>query len=189
MQRNAREDAMNGKTREQLIVELWEKIGADSLGAAKIGEIQQELGAGAPESPALIARVLADHGVRLQHPDILQSDINWRAGQMFALFSPEEVNFGTIADASSWIEKLDELQRRFEVERDAASQKRLRQFALRMKEEIELVAVSKRTRDDDRQLAQEVAQWLTVWLQNPQIFPDWLALRRATPEFQQRFAL
>jgi len=36
-------------------------------------------------------------------------------------------------------------------------------------------------------IAAEVAQWLTVWLQNPQIFTDWLALRRESAEFRERF--
>ena len=33
----------------------------------------------------------------------------------------------------------------------------------------------------------EVAQWLVVWLQNPQIFTEWLALRQNTAEFRERF--
>jgi hypothetical protein len=48
-----------------------------------------------------------------------------------------------------------------------------------MKSELELMT--------NPALAQELAQWLTVWLQNPQIFEDWLALRRATADFRERF--
>ena len=39
----------------------------------------------------------------------------------------------------------------------------------------------------NRELAREVAQWLTIWLQNPQIFGEWLSLRRSTADFQVRF--
>ena len=36
-------------------------------------------------------------------------------------------------------------------------------------------------------LAEEIAQWLTIWLQTPQIFSEWLSLRRSTADFQARF--
>ena len=55
------------------------------------------------------------------------------------------------------------------------------------KRELESVVASKRTSQTDRQLAREVGQWLTVWLQNPAIFDDWFELRRKTHEFIQLF--
>jgi len=44
-------------------------------------------------------------------------------------------------------------------------------------------------RVDDAQKAQlkEVSNWLTVWLQSPELFSDWLDLRRRSPEFRERF--
>ena len=36
-----------------------------------------------------------------------------------------------------------------------------------------------------RMEAREIAQWLTVWLQSPDIFEDWLSLRQRSPEFIQ----
>ena len=57
---------------------------------------------------------------------------------------------------------------------------RLRQAVRSLKTELESLAKSK-------PLAAEVAQWLTVWLQNPQIFTEWLTLRQNTAEFRERF--
>jgi hypothetical protein len=31
--------------------------------------------------------------------------------------------------------------------------------------------------------AQEMVQWLNIWMQNADIFPEWLSLRRRSPEF------
>ena len=56
----------------------------------------------------------------------------------------------------------------------------LRQAVRSLKSELD--PLSSRT-----QLAAEVAEWLTVWLQNPQIFAEWLDLRQNTAEFRQRF--
>jgi hypothetical protein len=33
----------------------------------------------------------------------------------------------------------------------------------------------------------EMAEWFTVWLNQPEIFADWLALRRRAPDFLTRF--
>ena len=62
-----------------------------------------------------------------------------------------------------------------------------RQAVLNLKRELEFVEASQRTGEKDRRLAREIHQWLTIWLQNPQIFDDWFALRRETAEFLQIF--
>jgi hypothetical protein len=38
-------------------------------------------------------------------------------------------------------------------------------------------------KDRPQRIAAEVAQWLTVWLQNPQIFAEWLSFATNTPNF------
>jgi hypothetical protein len=130
-----------------------------------------------PESPASIARTLADHGVTLRHPEILEADQRWRHARMTALFSPDELNIGTIEAATVLIQKIERL--RLEFGGDEGLIGSLRQSVRRMKGELELMR--------EQPLARELAQWLTVWLQNPQIFEEWLALRRSTAEFRQMF--
>ncbi len=165
--------------KKQVIIELWRETGKQSAGAAELELIQQRLPArfAASESPASIARTLADQGVLLRHPEVIEADLRWRRDRLNALFSTEELNFGTIEAATALIDKIERLHREFAE--DDAMLERLRQSVRRMKSELELMR--------NRSLAQELAQWLTVWLQNPAIFPEWLALRRATAEFQERF--
>lgn len=151
----------------------------ECAGAAEIDRIRQALvdrfGSQGRESPAAIARTLADNGVRLKHPEILETDVRWR--EAFALFTAEELNFASIDAALAWIEKLAALPQSTEC----------RGFVLQLKPELELVATSRQIPLPERLIAAEVAQWLTVWLQNPQIFTDWLALRRESAEFRERF--
>ncbi len=178
-------------TKEQLIVDVWKRTARDSVGASELALIQQALiecfGAGAPESPASIARTLADHGARLRHREILEFDVRWREHQVFGLFTPEELNFGTLSAASEWVEKLDALHRHFELEQDATGLKHLRQLVLQIKRELELVAKSEKAGDKNRRLAEEVVRWLTIWLHTPQIFGDWLSLRRRSSGFSELF--
>ena len=35
----------------------------------------------------------------------------------------------------------------------------------------------------------EIAEWLTVWLQTPKLFEQWLELRKRSPEFGKTFEL
>ena len=123
------------------------------------------------QSPASIARTQADRGAQLIHPDVLNADVIWRSAR---LFTAEELNFDTLAGALAWMEELPR-------------KNPPREPVLSLKRELELVAASSRTSDKDRELARELAQWLTVWLQTPQIFTDWLALRRETAEFRRLF--
>ena len=38
-----------------------------------------------------------------------------------------------------------------------------------------------------RELNNEIAQWLTVWLQTPEVFEHWVVLRQNAPEFIDKF--
>lgn len=125
-------------------------------------------------SPASQARALADRGGKLAHPEIINADVRWRSER---LFTAEELKFDTPAAAVAWMEKLG-------AETD---HERLRQPVLSLKRELELIVTSERTTQHDRQLAREIGQWLTIWLQNPQIFLDWFALRQNAVEFREQF--
>jgi len=161
-------------TREQFIVEVWSGLGRDVVGASELGLIGDAFleHFGSAISPASIARVLAEHGARLGHPEILQADTRWREEQ--SLFTAEELEFSSLDAALRFIDKVEHLRQQSE------NVERLRQAVRSLKLELESFAASNK-------LAAEVAQWLTVWLQNPQIFAEWLTFRQNTTEFRERF--
>jgi len=161
-------------TKEQFIVEVWEGLGKEVVGASELSLIEEAVveRLGSAASPASIARVLADHGAILGHPEILQADARWREKQ--SLFTADDLEFGNLEAAMKLINKIEHL------ESDPTMRESLRQSVRSLKAELDSLSSSK-------QLAAEVAQWLAVWLQNPQIFTEWLALRQNTPEFRDRF--
>lgn len=167
--------------RDQFILDWWTENGNEPAGAAELDQLQQALlesfGAQGRESPAAIARTLADNGVRLKHPEVLDADVRWRAREQATLLISEELNFTSIDAAIIYIEKLAAVPHGPE----------LRSFVLQLKAELESVAKSMRIPLPDRLIALEVAHWLTIWLQNPPIFSDWLVLRRESEEFRERF--
>jgi len=160
--------------RDEFIIEVWEAMDKEVVGAAELGAIEEAVVErfGSAASPALIARVLADHGARLGHPEILQADTRWREKQ--SLFTADDLEFGNLDAAIRLINKIEQLKG------DTTRRESLRQAVRSLKTELDSFAASK-------PLAAEVAQWLTVWLQNPPIFAEWLALRQNTAEFRERF--
>src|SRR5438093_11722625 len=87
-------------TKQDLILGVWTKSGSESAGAYELGLIQQALeqqfGRGAVESPASLARILADAGIPLRHSEVLEVDTSWRERHLHELFGPGELSFGTI---------------------------------------------------------------------------------------------
>jgi len=156
------------RTRELLIIDAWKPLDKEVVGASELESIRETIVErfGADASPASIARALADHGVPLGHPEILQADVRWREGNLF--FTPEDLTLETLEDATALMDKLESLE----------PGEQLYQQVRQLKSELELVPTW---------LGQEVAQWLTIWLQTPEIFGEWLELRRSTAEFRERF--
>src|SRR6185295_18188784 len=134
-------------TKEQLIVEVWERTGRDVVGAGDLSLIQNALVQrfGSVSSPASIARVLADHGARLGHPEILQADSCWRAQQH--LFTSDDLAFDTIDAAGAFIEKLQQL----------AQTQALRQSVQQIKQELDLLAKVPNLAENRRAVAREAA--------------------------------
>jgi hypothetical protein len=48
-----------------------------------------------------------------------------------------------------------------------------------------MIARNRRVDPSKRRQKQEVALWFRIWLETPEIFCDWLALRKKTEEFQK----
>lgn len=164
------------RTKELLIIDAWKPLDKEVVGASELESIRETIANrfGTDVSPASIARALADHGARLGHPEILQADVRWRESNL--VFTPEDLTFETLENATALMDKIDNLRRQLESDKPKLEQ--LYRQVRQLKSELELVPTS---------LGQELAQWLAIWLQNPQIFSDWLALRRDTAEFRAQF--
>jgi len=177
------------RTKHGLIIEVWEALDCESVGARELKQIQkvirQKFGAGSMDSPASIARTVADEGAVLRHPEVLSLDTEWRERELSALISPDELNFSGLAEASASIKKLETLRRKFKQNSEQQQLGRLSEMTLKFKQDALGWARSKTVERQKRLEAKEIAQWLTVWLQSPDIFEDWLTLRQRSPEFIQ----
>jgi hypothetical protein len=181
------------RLRDEVIVEAWRQLEAESLGAVELESVRRvlakEFGERATPTPAAIARTLAEHGVRLRHAEFLSVDVIWRARRINELFSAGELDFASIESSIESMEKLDDLLIHFNSEGDETGQASLRELAIELKTELQLVAKARINLGLQRQIAAEVVDWLTIWLQTPHLFADWLEIRRNSKAFRQKFGL
>ncbi|HXL82365.1 MAG TPA: hypothetical protein VN951_15930 [Pyrinomonadaceae bacterium] len=176
------------RTKRDLIIEVWEALDCESVGARELEQIQQvlqeKLGAGAIESPGSIARVVADEGAALRHPEVFESDLKWREGKLAA--TVDNLDFSSLNTA---LESFAEVEgRRVSAEqKDDAASRRLREVIAGARLNALLVARSRVIPDSQRAEAKEISEWLRVWLVAPELFRDWLDLRMRSAEFHKRF--
>jgi hypothetical protein len=195
------------RTVPDLIIEVWEALDCESVGTPELEQIQQALcekfGEGALQSPASIARTVADEGAALRHPEVFKCDLKWRQQEMEKGSLRDGLNFEDLSSAFASVVRIKEkrLQLQTDLHRETGEKekgerdtdnrtarfKELRDMVAAAREELLLRARSKILDEGQRQQAKEIAEWLRVWLQTPELFSDWLDLRRRAPEFRKRF--
>src|SRR3982074_873501 len=104
-------DRSSARTKDELIIEIWEQLDCESVGAKELeaiqGAVRDRFGAGAVESPASIARTLADEGAVLRHPEVIECDAGWRERGFQQSLLPETVNFDGLNEAADSIKGFD----------------------------------------------------------------------------------
>lgn len=175
-------------TRSELVIQTWKKLKSDSVGAPELEEIQRALtarfGNSAVESPATIARTLADVGVPLRHPEVLDFDTLWRDQRSL---DPGELDFSTIDATRVSIRALNTVWDSFKGQKDAKRLASFQSLLTSIRQQLRLVAGSKTATEQRKKVAIESELWLGIWLQNPDIFEDWLELRMNSVQFQTIF--
>jgi hypothetical protein len=180
-------------TQSELIIEAWERLDRAPLGERELSEIQRSVreqsGAG-DLSPAAIARVLADEGAELRHPEVIEFDARWRETKIESESGNFEELEGLLAGKPLRLSKAEALIKRLERLRlrgDEQSEKEARRLAVSGRQLAELLAKDGKLDKLQRAEEAEIAEWLKVWIQTPGLFADWLELRRRSPEFRKKF--
>jgi hypothetical protein len=179
------------RTRQELIIEVWEALDCESVGEPELLSIQavlaEVLGVGAVVSPARIARELVDEGAVLRHPEVLQCDTKWREEQLVEMFAVGDLNFDSLEAAAASLVEIESVRLSAQKQNDQTKLDRLRNLVSHLQQQVELVSRSKIVSELERSVSKETARWLVVWLEQPELFSDWLNLRQRSPEYQRKF--
>lgn len=186
-------------TKRQLIIEAWHRLGRPAIGERELLEIQRSVrsrfGQGVDESPAAIARALADEGAELRHPEVIEFDARWREAKI----ESESEEFKGLDDlltakplrlrkAEALIKKLEKLRQHSESSGDQVTAKQARNMAVSGRQTAELLARDRKLTQPERAEQAEIAEWFKVWILTPNLFADWLDLRRRSADFQEKFS-
>ena len=173
------------KTKKELILETAREIGAQQFTPAEIDQLRRKL--------------IAEHGEDGKTGNDYIADVLKGAGMKVALSLQEEaedkyeeefedlLHFKTLGDAEVSIMRLDELMRKFKAHGESAAVERVLNVARLGKRRAEMIARNPKVEKPKRDEKLEIASWFKIWLETPDVFFDWLDVRKQSAEYRANF--
>ena len=181
----------NARTKNDLIIEVWEKLDCENVGEAEIKAIETaveaEYGQAAVDSPMVLARLLADEGAELRHSEIMNLYVERASDRPYDGALRNVLRLDDLRSAVSTIRDLENLRKKYKADNDKEGLRQLKETAIRGKLAANERAESPKVEALERQVNIEISQWLSLWLQTPEMFANWVDIRQNTKEFVERF--
>lgn len=181
----------NSRNKTDLMIEVWEKLDCESVGAAELVAIETVVrdmfGESAVESPMIVARLLADEGAELRHSEVMELYVERASDRPYDAALRNILETTDLKTTLRSIRQMENLRRKFANADDREGTRLLRQLAL--DEKASKLEAASRSRIEPRRRDEylEIAEWLTLWLQSPELFDNWFALRRRSQDFISKF--
>lgn len=93
--------------------------------------------------------------------------------------------FSTLSEAEATIKRLESLRQKYQSAGDNRGVECCRKIALLGRHRAQLISRNRKVRLEKRRQKREIAAWFGIWLETPEIFENWLVLRKKTEEFQE----
>jgi hypothetical protein len=93
----------------------------------------------------------------------------------------------SLAQAEASLHRIEELYRKFQRMGDRTGLRFARQTAMRARHNAVTLSQDSNLTLQKKTEQREIAEWFTIWLQTPDLFGQWLELRKATPDFKETF--
>jgi hypothetical protein len=172
-------------SKKALILKLAHGLGIPRFTPAEIEQIRRQFvakhGVHGKVSTDYIVSVLQEAGMRVVWST--RADTEGRYEEEFS----DLLHFSTLDDAEMCLVRLDELLRRFLVEKERAAAERVLEIARLGRRRAEMIARNRNVDPRKRAEKEEVARWFAVWLDMPDAFFDWLEVRKQSSEFRKNF--
>lgn len=173
------------KTKKAFILAAAVEIGAERFTPAEIDQLRRKL--------------IAEHGEEGKAGSDYIADVLKSAGFRVVLTQQEEaeeqyeeefddlLHFKTFEDAEVSLMRLDELVRKFRKQGERAAVERVLEIARLGKRRAEMIAHNVKVNVAKRAEKEEIAVWFRIWLETPDVFFNWLDVRKQSPEYRERF--
>src|SRR4030095_9088428 len=159
-------------------------VGSDELLAIET-VVRDVYGQSAVDSPMTVARLLADEGAELRHSEIMQLHVERASDRPHDAAIQDLFDLTDLNTLASSLRNAENLRKVLLSRNDNAGLRLLRDRAIEMKR-IAISTANDPRRPEDLRLAQaEAAEWITLWLQSPELFENWVKLRRSSEDFKR----
>lgn len=173
------------------MIEVWEKLDCESVGAAEIKAIEtvveDRFGKAAVDSPMKIARLLADEGAVLRHSEVMELFVERNKTTAYDAVVWNIFDLTDLPRALTTIRKLENARRKFASENDNDGIRMLREAAIGERRELTKKIEGRKENDVTTAVSVEIDNWLSVWLQTPEVFNDWVELRQRSEDYKRKF--
>ena len=181
----------NARTKNDLVIEVWEKLDCENIGAVEIEAIEEavrgQYGEQAVDSPMQIARLLADEGADLRHSEIMELYIARASNRPYEAAFRNVLDISGLKSAHTSLRNLESLRATYKKDDDKEGVRLVRGAALTAKQQAAETADRTRVDAITRQINAEIAEWFRVWLQTPDLFESWVDLRQQSPDYLEKF--
>lgn len=181
----------NAKNKTDLIIEVWEKLDCESVGAAELEAIEtvvrETYGDNAVDAPVVVARLLADEGAVLRHSEVLEMDVKRRLHPPYDAMFRNLVRISGFDEAENSLRNLENLRKKLAADDDREGLRLVREAALAGKEEAKQAAAEAGQGSAGSARFAEIAEWFAIWLQSPEVFEPWVKARRTSAAFAEEF--
>jgi hypothetical protein len=177
---------MKRKSKRELVLDIYDNEAMGEVTAREIAIINQalieEYGEGGSMTPAEIARILHDEDLPVRFDQVFRMmTTTEKYENAFARFLEND----DLAAAEKSIRAIDDLYRKYNQAGDRAGVRFAFEAARTARQNaIDLSQLSHLSGAERREYA-EIAEWFAVWLQTPDLFTEWLGLRKAAIERQR----
>jgi hypothetical protein len=175
--------------KKQIILDFFRErekqpLAASSLQSAR-NELRRQLGPEDRTSLGYIATILREAGYDVRYEDRYSDPV---MPEPYATRLKGALEFHDLASAEQSLLRIDAIYREYSSGADRLGAAMVRALVKKGKLRARSLAANPRVNARKRQEKQEIASWFQVWLETPDLFGDWLALRKSSDEFRQLFA-
>lgn len=175
-------------SKKELIIQICEEKGFTVVRRKEIELInralRERLGPRGETTASYIANVLIETGKDVRYRDIL---VKRRADDRYAQFFEGVLSFKSLETAEKSLREIDQLYHKFKAEGDRVGMARAQLLATTGWRRASIMAKNKKLSPSVRHEKEEIAHWFELWNENPEVFWDWLELRKKSQKFQKQF--
>ena len=175
-------------SKKRILLDLFQAQGKRPIGVGDLhatrNELRRQRGPGDRTSLGYIASILRAAGFEVRYEDPFSNPV---MQEPYLSRLKDVLGFHDLAGAEQSLLRLDAIFREYSSAGDHRGAAIVRALVKKGKLRARSLAANPRVQAPKRQEKHEIARWFQVWLETPDLFADWLALRKSSEEYRSLF--